>query len=170
MTQDLFRHLRIHTATRNKIKMNLSILRKEIEADEGCVYKIYLCSEGHKTAGIGHLLTKEDEEYEYELGTSVSEERVTQWFYKDVQTCIQDCKDIFNDFGSLPEDIQYVLANMAFQLGGPRLRKFRKMIAAAETGDWEEMATQMEDSRWFNQTTNRAQRLIDRVLAIGVPT
>jgi len=27
----------------------------------------------------------------------------------------------------------------------------------------------MEDSRWFRQTPNRAQRLIDRVLAQGIP-
>ncbi len=150
--------------------MNLAILRKEIEADEGCKYETYHCSEGHLTGGIGHLITEWDEEiYAGPIGTSIPEEQVQEWFEKDVQTAINDCKDIFNDFESLPEDIQYVLTNMAFQLGGPRLRKFRKMIAAAETRDWEEMATQMEDSRWFNQTTNRAQRLIDRVLAIGVP-
>jgi len=27
----------------------------------------------------------------------------------------------------------------------------------------------MEDSRWYKQTTNRATRLIDRVIRIGVP-
>jgi hypothetical protein len=31
------------------------------------------------------------------------------------------------------------------------------------------MATQMEDSRWHKQTTNRANRLIARVLAQSVP-
>ena len=31
------------------------------------------------------------------------------------------------------------------------------------------MANQMEDSRWYKQTTNRAQRLIDRVSAQGIP-
>ena len=41
--------------------MNIDILREEIEADEGCEYKIYRCSEGYPTAGIGHLLTEWDE-------------------------------------------------------------------------------------------------------------
>jgi len=58
---------------------------------------------------------------------------------------------------------------MAFQLGGPRLRKFKLMIAAVEVEDYREMALQMEDSRWFKQTPNRAQRLIDRVVRYGVP-
>ena len=149
--------------------MNMDVLRKEIEADEGCKYETYRCSEGYPTAGIGHLLTEWDEEYSEPIGTAVSEEQVQKWFEKDVQTAINDCQDIFNDFESLPEGIQHVLINMAFQLGGPRLRKFKRMIAAVETEDYPEMAIQMEDSRWFKQTTNRAQRLIDRVISHGVP-
>ena len=58
---------------------------------------------------------------------------------------------------------------MSFQLGKPRLSEFSKMIAAVEMEDYREMSLQMEDSRWFKQTTNRAQRLIDRVVRYGVP-
>ena len=54
-------------------------------------------------------------------------------------------------------------------MDSPRLRKFKMMIAAVEMEDYREMALQMEDSRWFKQTTNRAQRLIDRVVKHGVP-
>ena len=150
--------------------MNIDILRKEIEADEGCKYETYHCSEGHLTGGIGHLITEWDEEiYSGPIGTSIPEEQVQEWFEKDVQTAINDCKDIFNDFDSLPEDIQHVLINMAFQLGGPRLSKFKRMIAAVEVEDYREMSLEMEDSRWFKQTPNRAQRLIDRVVRYGVP-
>ena len=149
--------------------MNIDILRKEIEADEGCKYETYRCSEGYPTAGIGHLLTEWDEEYSEPIGTAVSEEQVQKWFEKDVQTAINDCQDIFNDFDSLPEDIQHVLINMAFQLGGPRLSKFKRMIAAVEVEDYREMSLEMKDSRWFKQTPNRAQRLIDRVVRYGVP-
>ena len=140
--------------------MNIDVLRKEIEADEGCKYETYHCSEGHLTGGIGHLITEWDEEvYAKPIGTPISEEQVQEWFEKDVQTAINDCQNIFNNFDSLPEDIQHVLINMAFQLGGPRLRKFKKLIASVE----------MEDSRGVKQTTNRAQRLIDRVVRYGVP-
>ena len=150
--------------------MNINTLREEIEADEGCEYKIYRCSEGYPTAGIGHLITEWDEDYyDKPIGTPVPEEKVQEWFVNDVQTAINDCNDIFNSFEKLPEDIQHVLINMAFQLGGPRLRKFKMMIAAVEMQDYREMALQMEDSRWFKQTTNRAQRLIDRVIKHGVP-
>ena len=150
--------------------MNIDILRKEIEADEGCKYETYQCSEGQLTGGIGHLITEWDEEiYAGPVGTSISEEQVQEWFEKDVNTAIEDCKDIFNNFDELDDEIQHVLINMSFQLGKPRLSKFKRMIAAVHDEDYREMALQMEDSRWFKQTQNRAQRLIDRVVRYGVP-
>jgi hypothetical protein len=52
---------------------------------------------------------------------------------------------------------------MCFQLGRPRLSKFKNLIAAVEDLDWAKMADEMKDSNWYKQTTNRADRLIDRV-------
>ena len=150
--------------------MNLDILRKEIEADEGCKYETYHCSEGHLTGGIGHLITEWDEEiYSGPIGTPIPEEQVKNWFDRDVQQSINDCISLFDNFDKLPEDIQHVLTNMSFQLGRPRLSKFKKMIAAVHEEDYREMANQMEDSRWHKQTTNRANRLIERVLQQSIP-
>ena len=150
--------------------MNINTLREEIEADEGCEYKLYRCSEGHLTGGIGHLITEWDENYYGKrVGAPIPEQQVQDWFVNDVQVAIEDCQNIFSSFDKLPEEIQHVLINMSFQLGKPRLSKFKKMIAAVEAGDYQEMANQMEDSRWYKQTTNRAQRLIDRVATQGIP-
>ena len=151
--------------------MNLKVLRQEIEDDEGCKYETYRCSLGHLTGGIGHLITEWDEEiYAGPIGTAISEEQVKDWFEKDVQRSINDCISLFDNFDELPEDIQHVLTNMSFQLGRPRLSKFKKMIAAVHNEDYREMATQMEDSRWYKQTTNRANRLIERVLQQSIPS
>ena len=150
--------------------MNLEVLRQEIEADEGCKYETYHCSEGHLTGGIGHLITEWDEEiYSGPIGTPIPEEQVKNWFDRDVQQSINDCISLFENFDVLPEDIQHVLVNMSFQLGRPRLSKFKKMIAAVHNEDYREMAAQMEDSRWHKQTTNRANRLIERVLQQSIP-
>ena len=151
--------------------MDIDKLREEITFDEGVKYETYHCSEGHLTGGIGHLITEWDEDYyDKPIGTPIPEEKVNEWFASDIEVSINDCKDLFNNFDDLPEDVQRVLANMSFQLGRPRLSKFRKMIAAVELQDYAEMANQMEDSRWFKQTQNRAQRLIDRVVRHGIPS
>ena len=151
--------------------MNIDKLREEVTFDEGVKYETYHCSEGHLTGGIGHLITEWDEDYyDKPIGTPIPKEKVNEWFAKDIEVSINDCKDLFSNFEVLPEDVQRVLANMSFQLGRPRLSKFRKMIAAVEVQDFAEMANQMEDSRWFRQTPKRAQRLIERVIRHGVPS
>ena len=149
--------------------MNLVTLQDEITNDEGIKYELYRCSEGHLTGGIGHLITEWDEDfYGKPIGTKVPHEQVNDWFERDIPVSIKDCKDIFNNFDNLPVDIQHVLINMSFQLGKPRLSKFKKMIAAVEAEDYQEMANQMEDSGWYRQVTNRAERLCDRMRVIGI--
>tara|TARA_X000001316_G_C897289_1_gene16782 strand:- start:133 stop:588 length:456 start_codon:yes stop_codon:yes gene_type:complete len=150
--------------------MNLMKIQDEIAEDEGIKYELYLCSEGHLTGGIGHLITEWDAEYyDKPIGTKIPIDQVDDWFAKDIKVSVKDCEDIFNNFKGLPEEIQHVLINMSFQLGRPTLSKFKNMIAAVHEEDYQEMANQMEDSRWFRQTPNRAQRLIDRVLTQGIP-
>ena len=141
--------------------MNLIKLQDEISKDEGVKYETYHCSLGHLTGGIGHLITEWDEEiYSGPVGTVIPTQQVNDWFAKDIETTIKDCNLLFSQFNNLPDDIQHVLANMCFQLGRPRLSKFKNMIAAVEDLDWERMADEMENSRWFKQTPNRAKRLI----------
>jgi hypothetical protein len=53
---------------------------------------------------------------------------------------------------------------MCFNLGGTRLSKFKNMLAACRKHDWNEMARQMEDSRWFGQVGRRSKELQDLVL------
>ena len=141
--------------------MNLIKLQDELANDEGIKYELYLCSESHLTGGIGHLITESDTEYYGKpVGTKVPNEQVNDWFESDIKTTIKDCNLLFSQFNDLPDDIQHVLANMCFQLGRPRLSKFKNMIAAVEDLDWHKMADEMEDSNWFKQTPNRAKRLI----------
>ena len=150
--------------------MNLITLQDEIANDEGVMYETYHCSLGHLTGGIGHLITEWDEEfYEQPIGTKVSHEQINDWFTKDINTTLRDCKDIFPDFDTLPSEAQLVIANMCFQLGRPRLSQFKKFIAAVNDADWIKAAEEMENSRWHKQTTARAERLIARIIKLGVP-
>jgi lysozyme len=150
--------------------MNLIKLQDEIANDEGIMYETYHCSLGHLTGGIGHLITEWDEEfYEKPIGTKVPNEQVNDWFEKDIKVTINDCKIIFDNFDNLPEEAQLVIANMCFQLGRPRLSKFKNFIAAVKDEDWQRAGDEMQDSRWYKQTTNRADRLIARITKLGVP-
>ena len=146
--------------------MNIEQLRDTLKIDEGCVNSVYLDHLNLATVGIGHLVTEWDEEYGKPVGTPVSEERVNELFDKDVQVTIEECEQLFGNFQDLPEEVQQILANMMFNLGRPRLSKFRRLCKAVAERDWQEAAVQMEDSKWHKQVPNRANRLIERMKAV----
>ena len=143
--------------------MNIKQLQKELQRDEGCVNAIYLDHLNLPTCGIGHLITEWDEEYGQPVGTTISDDRVAQLFEKDVKVTLEECRVLYGNFDDLPEEAQLILANMMFNMGRPRLSKFKKMNRAIADGDYLEASLQMEDSRWYKQVTNRAERLVQRM-------
>jgi lysozyme len=143
--------------------MDIQKLKEELTLDEGCEFKLYNDHLGYKTFGVGHLVTKDDPEYEMEIGEEVSEDRVHECFVNDVEKVIEDCLILYYDFYDLPEEAQLIIANMMFNMGRPRLSKFQKMKRAVDNREWEEASNQMKDSKWYEQVPNRANRLVERM-------
>ena len=146
--------------------MDLEKLRKELEADEGRIDEIYTDHLGYPTFGIGHLVVERDPEYGKEIGTYVPEYRVIKAFKQDIETVLSDCNRLYEDFEDLPEEAQRVIANMMFNMGYTRLSKFRGMKRGVDARDWNDAADEMVDSRWYNQVTNRATRLVERIRSL----
>jgi len=145
--------------------MNIDKLREELAEDEGCKYEIYLDHLGLPTFGIGHLITKDDPEYSKDVGSVVEQSRVQSAFNLDITITLEDCQRLYKDFNDLPEEVQLIIANMMFNLGYPRLSKFKGMKANVDARDWPAAADEMVDSKWYTQVTNRARRLVDRMRA-----
>jgi GH24 family phage-related lysozyme (muramidase) len=147
--------------------MNIEQLRKELEVDEGVKYEIYNDHLGYPTFGIGHLVRDTDPEAGAALGTPISEDRVIEAFNEDVETVLSDCAILYDDFDELPEEAQLIIANMMFNLGRPRLSKFKGMKAGVDARDWKKAADEMVDSAWYRQVPNRAGRLVTRMKALA---
>ena len=147
--------------------MDIGKLRADLELDDGIKYEIYLDHLGLPTFGIGHLVIEGDLEYGEEVGTPVSEDRVAEAFEQDIQITLEDCDRLYDDFDELPEEAQLIIANMCFNLGRPRLSKFKGMKRGVDARDWNAAADEMVDSQWYRQVTNRAERLVQRMRAIG---
>lgn len=148
-----------------KMKLeNRENLFKQLREDEGVVYEIYLDHLGYPTFGVGHLITENDIEYGQPVGTPVKFERVRSAFEMDLQITIEECIVLYGDhWEEFPGEVQEIIANMMFNMGRPRLSKFKKMNAALLVGDWKEAAKEGRDSRWHKQVTNRAERLMSRL-------
>jgi lysozyme len=135
-----------------------------LQIDEGIVNEIYKDHLGYPTFGVGHLILESDPEYGQPIGTDISPERVADAFDHDLDIAISECETLYGAaWFYLPEEVQEILVNMLFNMGRPRLTKFKKMNSAIEAGDWKTAAVEGRDSRWYNQVGARAERLMSRL-------
>lgn len=144
--------------TRNEL---IEIVKEDLIRHEGYVAEIYLCSEGYPTFGIGHMVTEEDMENTWPVGTPVTDERILEVFKKDCEIAYTDaCALVLNFAGQAP-DAQRVLVNMAFNLGRNRLSKFKNMLKAVNEGNYLVAANEMINSKWYSQVGRRSKELVD---------
>ena len=146
--------------------MNMEKLREELENDEGVKYEVYLDHLGYPTFGIGHLITDDDPECGASVGTEVDSDRVQEAFETDVEGVLSDCERLYVQFEHLPEEVQLIVANMMFNMGYSRLSRFKGMHRGVDARNWEAAADEMVDSQWYNQVTNRADRLVVRMRSL----
>ena len=146
--------------------MNIEELREQLKIDEGVKYEIYKDHLGYPTFGIGHLITEDDPEHGEPDGKEISEDRVNEVFATDVAKFVSESKILFPDLDDLPDVAQQVIVNMAFNMGRPRLSKFKNFIAGVNDRDWTRAAEEMMDSRWATQVGDRAIRLRNQILTL----
>lgn len=148
--------------------MNKELLKEQIKRHEGEVLEIYKDSLGYLTFGVGHLVREDDPEFGQPEGTPVTQERVDEVYEIDFDKHLEETIHLFEskggeDFYALPENIQHVLVNMTFNLGGTRFGKFNNMWKGVIENDWEKVAVEMEDSKWFGQVGRRSVELQEMV-------
>jgi lysozyme len=145
--------------------MDRAQVYRQLEIDEGVVHEIYLDHLGYPTFGVGHLVRESDPEHGQPVGTPIPNYRVLEVFEGDLDVAISECCVLYGAdvWEAFPGEVQEILVNMMFNLGRPRLSKFKKMNANLEIGDWASAAVEGRDSLWYSQVGNRAERLMTRL-------
>lgn len=145
--------------------MNREAVYEQLKIDEGVVYEIYNDHLGYPTFGVGHLILESDEEFGREVGTAVTEERVRECFTRDLEIAERECCTLYGEgsFRAFPDEVQQILVNMMFNMGRPRLSKFKNFKAALEENNWKRAAAEGRDSLWYKQVRKRAERLMLRM-------
>ncbi len=158
------------------MSVDVTKVYEEIAADEGKILHCYMCSENHKTVGIGHKVLPNDPEANLPVHGAyddvpeeegITEDRCYELFQHDVQLAIAGCKGIYSNWEEIPQEMRHILVNMCFQLGQTGLSRFKNMNAGVAQEAWGIVSMEMMDSRWAQQTPERAERLRDRVLAVA---
>lgn len=143
--------------------VNIEHMRAQYRLDEGYRNEIYKDYLGHKTFGLGHLVTKDDPEFNAPVGTKVSPYRINEAFVCDVAESIAENKKLYPFWSELPIQAQEVLINMMFNIGRTKLSKFTEMNKAVAQQDWQVAALEGRDSLWYTQVGSRAERLMGRL-------
>ena len=140
--------------------MNLEEIQMEIIKEEGgIILKPYQDHLGFWTIGAGHLIREHEKT---ELMRGITYEQGLAMFLKDFNVSVKDM-ETFSDGMELPDIAKECILHMVFQLGLPKLNKFKKFKQCLMNKNFDGAIVEMKDSRWYNQTTNRANRLIEKM-------
>ena len=118
--------------------MNRLLLRSELKRDEGERLKPYVCTAGKTTIGIGRNLD--------DLG--ISEEESIFLFKNDMERVEKEARSIFSNWDSICDARQRALMNLLFALGMTKFLRFKNMIAAVRSEQWNTAGDEALDSVW----------------------
>ena len=136
----------------------MSKLVDSIKQHEGYVPTVYKDSLGIDTIGYGFAI--KDLELDKDICDIILERKL-----KDL---IVKIRSKFQWYSYMPLEIQDIITEMCYQLGVYGFSRFKKTIAYLQNKQWEEASVEMLDSRWAEQTPNRAKEMSNRVKKLGV--
>nr|7Z36_A Chain A, Endolysin,Transcription intermediary factor 1-beta,Isoform 2 of Transcription intermediary factor 1-beta [Homo sapiens]7Z36_B Chain B, Endolysin,Transcription intermediary factor 1-beta,Isoform 2 of Transcription intermediary factor 1-beta [Homo sapiens] len=144
-----------------------------LRIDERLRLKIYKDTEGYYTIGIGHLLTKSPSlnaaksELDKAIGRNcngvITKDEAEKLFNQDVDAAVRGIlrnaklKPVYD---SLDAVRRCALINMVFQMGETGVAGFTNSLRMLQQKRWDEAAVNLAKSIWYNQTPNRAKRVI----------
>jgi len=152
------------------VKYNVSHLLDKLVEHEGMVCQVYQDSLGIDTIGIGRNLrdrgiSKEELEYmdiphiELVYRDGITEADARYLAMNDIKIVEQELVAVHPCVENIDGIRQMILIDMAFNMGVPRLCKFKKMWNAIHELNFDAASIEMLDSKWASQVGNRAHKL-----------
>lgn len=154
------------------MKYNVSHLLDKIIEHEGMVLNVYQDTLGIDTIGIGRNLrdrgiSKEELDHMdipnigiiYSHGINEADARYLAM--NDIKIVEQELAAVHPCINDLDSVRQMILIDMAFNMGVPRLCKFKKMWYAIHERHFDAASYEMIDSKWATQVGNRAHKLAE---------
>ncbi len=126
-------------------------LLEMLKRHEGVRSKVYLCSAGYETIGVGRNIS--------ESGMGLSDDEVDYLLENDIERVIKELSAEYRWFNSLDDVRKDAMIDISFNLGATRLRGFKRALAAMEVADYKMAAKEFLDSKWSRDVKGRATEL-----------
>lgn len=128
-------------------------LQEQLLRDEGCVLHPYRDSRGFLTIGAGHNLDAKD----------ISKRAALAILEDDIADAKQGLMGKWPWMRDLSPARLGAFINLAFNIGVGGLSGFKKMLRAAQAGEWEQVAAELLDSKYAAQVGERPQRVAQQL-------
>ena len=133
----------------------MSKLIEMLKLHEGVRSKVYMCSAGYETIGVGRNIA--------ESGLGLSDDEIEYLLNNDVNRVREELEDTYFWFAALNEARQDAMIDICFNLGITRLRGFVKAVEAMSREQVDIAADEFMDSRWSQQVGNRAVEVTEMI-------
>lgn len=139
---------------------------QRLSLHEGIRLQPYRCPRGFLTIGVGRNLQTNPlsrEEIKIlgrrDLSSGITRQEAFFLLRGDIRRTLEKCRKEIPFFDNLDDERQYVLVDMAFNMGIGGLLKFQKMLAFIGVGNYRQAAAELLSSRYARQVRIRAERL-----------
>ena len=126
-----------------------------LKLHEGVRSKVYMCSAGYETIGVGRNIA--------ESGLGLSDDEIEYLLNNDIKRVREELEDNYFWFAALNEVRQDAMIDISFNLGLTRLRGFVKALEAMSREQFDIAADEFMDSRWSQQVGNRAVEVTEMI-------
>jgi lysozyme len=143
-----------------------TVQASKLEEHEGFRSKVYKCTKGFDTIGIGYCipmnplnLSKAEIKSLYDVG--ITRDKAVYYLKmvcNQIEAKLSRELDWYDDLDS---NTKYVLIDMAYQMGVAGLLEFKQSLKLVKAGKYNEAAKEMLNSKWAKQTPNRAKSVTD---------
>ena len=146
-------------------KVNFEELSRHLILEEGLCLNTYLCPAGKRTIGVGHNLDAMPigDIIGRKFNNTITKEEALKILKFDVNKVINQLNDKLDFFSELPANHQFVLIDLAFNMGVSGLLKFKNTLAAFKKQDKNAIKSGLSNSKWARQVPNRAKRVINLI-------
>ena len=131
--------------------MSFEDLKARIKEHEGYSETVYKDTLGFETGGYGHKIIP---------GEDIPTDRAG-WdalFESDFQNAVDGATRILDGY-DINDTAREVIIEMVFQMGEGGVSKFKNALSHLKEQRYNSCASEMLNSRWANQTPNRAEAL-----------
>lgn len=139
---------------------------QRLSLHEGIRLQPYRCPRGFLTIGVGRNLQTNPlsrEEIKIlgrrDLSSGITRQEAFFLLRGDIRRTLEKCRKEIPFFDNLDDERQYVLVDMAFNMGIGGLLKFQKMLAFIGVENYRQAAAELLSSRYARQVPIRAERL-----------